>query len=196
VASNERYFDDFLMYLMGIAGFAYLAETHNAGSMIPYRPADTMRLDCKQSPANWVWHPFTGMNLMAKGIRPPQLFLHRHAGDAVPVAAELPLGNLDYMVRAYGRSMIGSYYEAHKALIESAFGQESRMWPATWQFGRVVRNAMSHNGRIRIDNPNAPSVSWKSLTYAQPDNGRSILHTDLWPGDLFDLLIEMDEQIP
>lgn len=196
VAANERYFDDFLMYLMGIVGFAYLAETHNTGTMVPYRPTDTMRLDCKHSPANWVWHPFNAMNAMAKGLRPPQLFFHRHPGDAVPVAAELPLGNLDYMVRAYGRSMIGNYYEAHKALIELAFGQEWRMWPPAWQFGRVVRNAMSHNGRIRIDSASAPSVSWKSLTYGRPDNGRAILHTDLWPGDLFDLLIEMDEQIP
>jgi hypothetical protein len=55
---------------------------------------------------------------------------------------------------------------------------------------------MSHNGRIRIDSASTPPLAWKSLTYARADNGRSILHTDLWPGDLFDLLIETDQQIP
>jgi hypothetical protein len=79
--------------------------------------------------------------------------------------------------------------------LERKFGTEVSGWPAVWNFGRVVRNAMSHGGKVHFTNSGASPVSWKGLTYSPADNGRQILHSDLWPGDIFDLIIEMDSHL-
>lgn len=51
---------------------------------------------------------------------------------------------------------------------------------------------MSHGGHINIKNENSLPVRWRNLIYSHADNDRQILHTDIWPGDLFYLLREMD----
>lgn len=46
---------------------------------------------------------------------------------------------------------------------------------------------------IDFRNRNANSVSWRGLSYSPKDNGRPLLHADIWPGDIFYLLEEMDD---
>lgn len=98
-------------------------------------------------------------------------------------------------MQTFGQALATSFFEGHRNAIDGKFGNIAT-WPPVWNFARVVRNAMSHGGVINIQNPNAAPVHWNGLTYAPADNGRRILHTDLWPGDLMDLLIEMDGHVP
>jgi len=69
-------------------------------------------------------------------------------------------------------------------------------FPPVLNFCRVVRNATVHGGTININSPNAPTVSWRSLTYNHNDAGRSIINTgDINGGDLILLMLELDEEL-
>jgi hypothetical protein len=68
-------------------------------------------------------------------------------------------------------------------------------WPPVLAFCRVVRNAIAHNGRVRIDNAKAPPVTWRGLTYSYSDNGLAILGPGVGTGDLLILLFDLDEEL-
>ena len=68
---------------------------------------------------------------------------------------------------------------------------DKQQWPQIWNFGRIMRNACSHNSKIYFENNRAVPVSWKGLTYSPSDNGHPIFE-DIGPADLIFLIIEMD----
>lgn len=61
-------------------------------------------------------------------------------------------------------------------------------------FCRVVRNAVVHGGKININSPNSPTVSWRGIEYNYNHHGRRIF-SDLAHGDFillsYDLYMEM-----
>jgi len=87
------------------------------------------------------------------------------------------------------------FYENYKSHIKGAFGSDTYNWPDTWNFGRVIRNAMSHRGEIYFKNPNARPVSWRHLSYSPEDTGRLVIGEELIAGDLFILMVEMDDAL-
>lgn len=112
-----------------------------------------------------------------------------------PADSILGLGALETLLFSFGQALATNYYEQNVSLLKAKFSSDAQLWPDVWNFGRIVRNAMSHAGKIHFDNPKATPVRWRGLEYSPADNGHQILHTDLWPGDIFNLIIEMDSCI-
>jgi hypothetical protein len=73
-------------------------------------------------------------------------------------------------------------------------GKNAQKWPPVWNFGRVVRNALSHNGSIHFENMNAKPVTWHNLSFDPTHNGRAIFD-DIDPVDLILLMAEMDGEL-
>jgi hypothetical protein len=86
------------------------------------------------------------------------------------------------------------YFESIRPLVKSKYGGQQN-WPPTWNFGRVVRNAFAHGGKIKIDNPNATPVAWKNLSYTYNENGRQIIYRDITPVEMVLLMEEMDATV-
>jgi hypothetical protein len=63
-----------------------------------------------------------------------------------------------------------------------------------WQFGRVVRNACAHDGKIRIQNPKAASVNWRTLSYSSADNGH-LIFDDFTAVEMISLMEDMDSAL-
>lgn len=192
ITDKERYFLDFETYLMALHGFALVADASTSGTASPYRPQDLVVLGCKQAPEHWVWTPAVTVALLTKNIPPPLAFLERVPCARPPASATLNLGALAALLYNFGQALATNYYERNLPALKARYGTKPQGWPAVWDFGRVVRNAMSHGGKITIANVKAAPVQWRGLHYASTDNGLQILHTDLWPGDLFNLILDMD----
>jgi hypothetical protein len=192
LVKDSRYYEDFETYLMAVLGFGQIVEASNCGQAIPCRPNDVVRFDCKQSDGNWYWRPEPSVRLFSANIAPKELFIHRNIGLQPPADAVLNLGSIDQLLFNFGQALATNYYERLKPTVREIYGSDTTFWPSVWNFSRIVRNAMSHGGKIKFDNPNAHAVKWKELSYAPIDNGRQILNNDIWPGDIFDLIIEMD----
>ena len=67
-------------------------------------------------------------------------------------------------------------------------------WPSNLNFARVVRNALSHNGKISMGQ-NARPVKWRSLTYGPEHIGRNLLFEDFAPADLTVLMMDVDAEL-
>ena len=192
ITSSQRYFADFETYLVALHGFALVVDASVSGPASSYRPGDFVALGCKQSAEQWIWEPSATVALLTKNISPPLAFLERRPCEQPPAHETLKLGALDALLYNFGQALATNFYERNLPQLKARFGAGSQSWPAVWDFGRVVRNAMSHGGKITFTNSNAPAVTWRNMSYSPADNGRQILHTDLWPGDLFNLILDMD----
>ncbi len=86
------------------------------------------------------------------------------------------------------------YYESVLEAIEAAHGssREWHKWPDVLRFGRAVRNAFTHDGRVYAPNRTAPAATWRGLTYGPAQHGREVIYNDLFPADLVILMEEMD----
>jgi len=64
-----------------------------------------------------------------------------------------------------------------------------------WNFGRIVRNAFVHGGKIDFKNKRAKPVSWRNLSYSPADNGRQIIFQDLTAVEIIILMEDMDATV-
>lgn len=86
------------------------------------------------------------------------------------------------------------FYEDYIDWLRVNLKNDHTKWPVVWQFGRIVRNASSHN-RVFISDQKFSPVSWHGLTYGPNENGREIFGTDLEIGDLIILMCEMSDEL-
>jgi hypothetical protein len=86
------------------------------------------------------------------------------------------------------------FYEAYKQWVYNHFGSLDRATPA-WQFARIIRNSISHDGKVLISDATAKPATWHGLTYGPADNGRVTIGGDLSSGDILILILEMSDEL-
>lgn len=193
IANSQRYFIDFLSYLTAAVGIAHTVHSaHGASSK--YSITDTARFSSKQDGGEWHWAPAYAVSDLSSNFLPNAIHLQRFDVDQPESDAHLNLGAMGALLATFAQALATNYFERHRSIIASRFGPVKN-WPPVWNFARVVRNAMAHGGKVSILNANDPPGRWKGAHYTINDNGRDILALDLWPGDLFDLIIEMDSYL-
>jgi hypothetical protein len=91
--------------------------------------------------------------------------------------------------------IFGNYYETHSPWLSANIHTDPYRWPASWNFSRVIRNAVAHGGTINWLNPNAAAVQWHHLAYSTADRGKRVIGGDLVLGDFLILILEMDSEL-
>jgi hypothetical protein len=86
-----------------------------------------------------------------------------------------------------------AFFERYNEWLKQKMG-DAINWPPTLNFCRVVRNACAH-GAIHFQNPSAPPVTWRGLSFGPADNGRPIIGHDLRIGDMIGLMFEANEEL-
>jgi hypothetical protein len=88
------------------------------------------------------------------------------------------------------------YYETYKQWMFDRCGK-SDLWPEVWRFARVVRNAISHGGKVRIEKQTEPIVQWYGAAYDYGSNGKVAFgpNGDLEFADMVVLMFEMDDAL-
>lgn len=102
-----------------------------------------------------------------------------------------PIDRLFAMVAA---TALVQFYEDFVPWLKLKLGNDHTKFPPVWRFARVVRNAASH-GQVHIKDQSFVPVSWANLTYGPAQDGRQVLGSDLWLGDIFLLMLEMDDAL-
>ncbi len=156
-------------------------------------------------PPGYTFEPCTGIGslLVGLGINVPDeivlpLLLQNRRPDRVTLwvcknqMALAPIGpeitTLGTAHRYVVSAVFTNFHEAHKGLLPNDY----TLWPVA-DFGRVVRNAMAHAGRIYFDKPARHAVQWRGLSYDHGDNGK-LLSDRLSVADILFLMMEMSEE--
>ncbi|MCG6207030.1 hypothetical protein LPW26_20490 [Rhodopseudomonas sp. HC1] len=182
-------------YLTSLHSFATTAEVYNnhGKGAFPWGLGDVALFDGAACDVRLRWSPHETILPMVCNCWPREVVLECFAADPIAPDSYLNLGVLEHFIFSLGQSLLTTFVEDKKPLLKTVFGKPAA-WPPIWNFARVVRNAMSHGGKIRIDD--GATVRWRRLEYSELDNGREIVNVDLWPADLFVLIREMEDALP
>lgn len=195
---EHGFYDSFVVVLAAAASLrqAYVAQLE--GKAVPYDPDDSGSFQGMPhvTGVRLYFRPADVLNPLAQDSWPPEISLFEQALDAPrpppdDKAAEYRSargfrGVTDVMMR----SAFVAYYEARDPA--GHFDDRQQDWPRVWRFGRIVRNALTHDGCIDIRNPKSAPETWRTLTYSPADNGKPILFRDFAIPDLLYLMIDME----
>jgi hypothetical protein len=163
----------------------------------PYGTHQPMVLEGKQAVSGLEVHffprPLYDKLLSPTGRQPRFLKVVKKPISTAPPDHPIKLRNVQLMMSRLVGDAFVSYYERHLDAVHEKWGKESDgKWHCVWHFACAIRNAISHNGKIRFKNPKHHAVHWKSLQYSYADNGRQVLFDELTGVELILLMEEMD----
>jgi len=129
--------------------------------------------------------------------------LHELQLDSIPVQIERLSMGRQYSITTSGlKQAIESSFQAGflrfyvhgEAILKALLGGDDN-WNPDWRFAWAIRNAIAHDGKIDIRNPNKKPVEWDGLRFAHADNGHPVLAQDIGVADLVVLMIAMDQEL-
>jgi hypothetical protein len=192
ISDADHIFVPVATFLVSLLSLGTLAETYNKSGSRPWAADDYISLDASAASSRL----FVQGQPIASAVvlnRWPNHILIGLAVQPNPYDGTSHLGEFGPYLFSAMQGMFTAFYEEHVATISATYGSIVT-WPAVWKFGRIVRNALSHGGNLRITKPT--TASWRSLSYTQSDHLRPVILADLWPGDLILLLKEMQGALP
>lgn len=97
---------------------------------------------------------------------------------------------INYIIMPY----FVTFYENNSNDAIAKFGSDFTKWSSTWKMGWVVRNALSHNGKIFFKNLSTPPIDWKGIVVTTSFQHKP-LHDIFSFADILLLLLEMEEEL-
>jgi hypothetical protein len=202
---KHRLVDRMMTLIYSVACTTLAARVVLQGGATPFAPNTRAELESRLFPID-VWLPMTGVVEMALHSQSPAFIAVIFAPQSMRVLPE-PRGT----TTTHGQSvhwvkgsltppmfniispLFVEFFESHRHWIEQKFGKNPKKWLPIFDFARVIRNAMSHGGKLRITNPTA-KAQWYNLKYSIENNGRNIL-LDFGMGDFVVLMFEIADEL-
>lgn len=195
--SSSNFFDQLVSFVISAASLAPVIELQNDRNVSKWLPNQSLILEPGKAFKGFQLrlYPSQIFVLVSKNIWPTQMQIIKEPEAQFEGNGPISINCLQRVHATLIESSFSQYYENYKLDIIKIFGKDCNKWPSEWNFARIVRNAFSHGGRIKIDNPNANKVSWKNLDYDFHSNGKALLYNDLTAVELIYLMIEMDNYL-
>jgi hypothetical protein len=88
------------------------------------------------------------------------------------------------------------FFERARPWLEQNYSGQ-RSWPPTIYFTRLIRNAVSHGGRLHMEHNPKRVAEWHHLKFAYSDNGKQAIGPGgfLSPADLLFLMIDASDEL-
>lgn len=190
-------FDYISSYVLSFVSLTLTFEVYGSSSPGIYLENHTISLTSKQQEKGIIFYPYDILNkFFINGTWPDSLYYEiKDEKFETQPPPRLPLGHLEKPLFGFSQSVISNFYENNKNIIESKYNNDPSLWPNEWNFARIIRNSVSHGNKIYIANTKAPNVKWYNLSYGPLDNGKPVIHYDIWPGDLILLILEMEKSL-
>jgi hypothetical protein len=87
-----------------------------------------------------------------------------------------------------------TFYENNYSEAETKFGSTHTTWPVSWRMGWIVRNVLSHNGKVFFKNLSTPPITWKG-TVISPAQQNTPISNILNFTDTLLLLFDMETDL-
>lgn len=200
--ATHGYFPELVRILVTLSSIGLSLEVHQWRTVKPYGSSDYLTLAGKGHVSGIeisfvvgpiyqrLLSPSKRMPKYLKAIkRPIKRPIDHSVSHPLQVSKVQPI-----VVRLVADAFL-SYYARHVEAVESEWGKVDKgNWPTVWQFGRVIRNAIAHDGKIFFESRKAPPVHWLTLKYSYSDNNlkRQLLYDEITGVELILLMEDMD----
>jgi hypothetical protein len=192
VTQKTGFFEETNVLVLTLTSVMMSVHVHMVGQ-VKYEPGDYGTIEGKHLDIK-MRYPIVGpLAAAAAGKLPDEI--HIGIVDGKAKEADLPHGTwgiktfMDYVFQPF----IVNYYERHLGEIRSKAGT-AKAWPPAWQMARVVRNAISHGGKVHFASMSHPPVMWRGLSLGPAHQGQQLLGEIINGADLFQLVTDMEEE--
>lgn len=194
---NEHLFFDFVVDLItALTSLGIACELQRYHHVSPYTPT-TKLVIAGNSTISGVEMHFSPAKLFRDLIndRRPELF----RVTIKPISKQPPKHLLNLSVfqglaGSLAASAFTGFYEKFKKIVKKKFGNEDD-WPPIWRFAWVIRNSLSHNGKIAFNDKDKEPVEWSGLKISPGPSTSKVLFDMLTPVELVCLMIDMDKEL-
>lgn len=192
--SQHRFFDSLVAFAASASSLGIALAAQKNGNSTGFSPNEFVALTGNPAVAGIEFHffPHNILSTLVSNGWPTTLVLDEHPINPSPAFHTLNLTGLQGVHGAMIANAFVKYFEETRSLAEAKYSTNTQQWPAVWNFGRVMRNALGHKGTIKFDNPKAQPVVWRSLSYSASDNGKAVLYQDVTAVELILLMEDMD----
>lgn len=196
--TKHGYFQELVRLMVALSSIGLSFEIHKGRSVTPYGSDRYLTLAGKDDVSGIEISFFVApiyQRLLSPTKRTPKFLKAIKRPVDHSVSHPLQVNKVQCIVVRLMADAFLSYYARHVKAVESEWGKvEKGNWPTVWQFGRVVRNAIAHDGMIHFKNESAPPVQWRNLKYSPSDNDlkRQLLYDEITGVELILLMEDMD----
>lgn len=88
-----------------------------------------------------------------------------------------------------------AFFEKYKPWLDANVSTDGANWPRPIDFGRVVRNACSHAGKLHMPSATSRPVEWRGLNYSHQNHRQTIIGPELIAGDILVLMLDMSDEL-
>lgn len=197
--NQHRFFDGLVTFLSSMSNLAIAVAAAHSGVAGVFLPTEYATLEGSPTITNVELRFFPRQLVMdiANNGWPSTITLTEHPlGPSQLPPAQVTLTGLQLYQQQILAGVFGTYYENSVDQARSTFGNDVTAWPNEWNFGRVVRNALSHGNRIHFANPSATPVQWRGVIVSPADNGMHVFPQTLNAVELIYLMDDMDSSLP
>jgi hypothetical protein len=125
------------------------------------------------------------MKLTVANAQIDQIILEVKPKGTTPEPGSHNITTFPSMYHRYIAIIFLQFYEQHRPFAQSTLGEDTKLWPQTFQFAWAMRNAIAHHGSLlNFTNPSYHPVTWNGISYSPADNGKPILGPHFTVGDL------------
>lgn len=191
---SHRFFDNLVSFVAGVSSLGLAFQAQGGLPTHPFGTNDYIAIVGTSHVAACELHVFPApiLSTLLANQWPTRIEIHEIPINQAPPCHPITLTGMQGVHGSMISSAFVQYFESNRSAVESKYSTNVQAWPAAWNFGRVVRNALAHKGIISIQNPNAAPISWRTLTYGPAENGRQLLYQDLTAVELILLMEDMD----
>ena len=197
IAEGHHLYEEMLSVFTVCSAIYTAAQVHGLGSFSS-SPSDGLVIECRHLKRAVVLplHGFIELALHEK--RPPGLGIGLLTNQLPRKHFQIQTNGFDTLFARVIHPYVVNLFERRRSANEARFSKSRLKWTDSWQMGWLVRNALSHNGRVHFNlesQPEPKPVSWHGLSFDKNDQGRPLLGSLINAGDLIVLSIEMTEDL-
>jgi hypothetical protein len=178
--------------LVTVAACIFSAIDCHAGGTGRPNSGDVISVESKQFPLKVYLPLYLVVEAAIKGREADEINI-----DILPNTPAAEGNATDGFKRVIGHAispLFVTFFENHKSWLEGSRGADPYNWPDVLNFGRVVRNASSHGGKLNFTRTARP-VTWHNLTYDPAKDQGRLIGADLPMADLLILMLEMSGEL-
>jgi hypothetical protein len=165
------------------------------GQLPPVEPDAVVEVKCDALPIKIMLPLWGPLEVAISGAPPPsyikfQIDVARPSQRAHDMSVDMPQIVTNLVAPIYVL-----HFQACDDWMQARGYSNTTTWPDALDFGRCVRNAIAHGGRLRFNNQGYRSTSWGALSLSGADHGRVIIDRDIFFGDLIALMLSNDDEL-
>lgn len=198
---EQDFFDELATLFVNLACLTAAVESFTTPESItiPHNKDHWLRLTGRVAHVDFPTNSL--MHFVVRNQWPEELQFVFHPGTlnsvSPPSSVELKSEAIATLITQKVGVMFLKYYERNANRAKQAYGTSPKIWPETWRFGWVLRNAIAHGDKWAIDDLNFPETIWHSVKITSADSGKPWYHPRhfIGGGDVILLMEEMDASI-